>query len=196
MWLAVKRSKILPFGKPMPDAEVTVVAKELARVIEFAHTRCLESELVMSNSARELWETSYKGWLTADYPGILGAVTARAEAQALRLAMVYAQLDGAEKLIELDHLEAALAFWRYCLDSAAYIFGDAEVDPIAQRIIEALRLGPKTQTQLSKLFSGNVASARIKQALESLSARGRIVMAAIETSGAPATVWSLAGGTN
>jgi hypothetical protein len=50
---------------------------------------------------------------------MLGAVTARAEAQ---LALIYAVLDGAA-LIARPHLEAALEVWRYCDESAAYIFG-------------------------------------------------------------------------
>jgi hypothetical protein len=33
--------------------------------------------------------------------------------------------------IESEHLETALAFCRYALDSAKYIFGETELNPIA-----------------------------------------------------------------
>jgi len=53
-------------------------------------------------------------------------VTSRQEAHARRPALTYAQLDGTDR-IEIEHLEAALAFCG--LDSAKYIFGEAELDP-------------------------------------------------------------------
>ena len=49
--------------------------------------------------------------------GLAGAVTARPEAQALRLSVVYAALDGSST-IKVPHLEAALAVWNYCEASA------------------------------------------------------------------------------
>jgi hypothetical protein len=45
--------------------------------------------------------------LSAERPGLLGAVTARAEAQCVRLALLYTLLDGKAN-IEVPHLDAAL----------------------------------------------------------------------------------------
>ena len=42
----------------------------------------------------------------------------------MRLAAIYALLDGTDK-IALAHLKAGLEVWRYCEDSAAYVFGTA-----------------------------------------------------------------------
>ena len=47
-------------------------------------------------------------------------MTARAEAQVLRLALTYALLDRADA-IWTQHLEAALAFHQYAVDSAHFI---------------------------------------------------------------------------
>ncbi len=69
---------------------------------------------------------------------MLGAVTARAEAIVMRLAVVYAVLDGRTH-IGVEHLRAALAVWQYCEDSARYVFGDALGDPVADELLEALR---------------------------------------------------------
>ena len=110
IWMAVRRGPITASPKPMPDADVEAIAKELARVVAYAHGReGSRAELVRSNSAEELWATCYPE-LTQDRPGVLGAVTDRMEAQVTRLSMVYAQLDGAD-FIEEKHLEAALTFW-------------------------------------------------------------------------------------
>ena len=37
------------------------------------------------------------------------------------------------------HLEAALEVWRYCAQSAAYIFGRRTGDPVADEILAELR---------------------------------------------------------
>src|SRR5262245_30922301 len=121
----------------MPDDKVEEVAKNLAKVFKQSHEG--RNELQMSDSAQDHWAQVYPE-LTRDYPGILGAVTSRLEAHARRLALTYAQLDGAVR-IEIVHLEAALAFCRYAFDSAVYLFGETELDPIAQKIIEAVAAG-------------------------------------------------------
>ena len=41
-------------------------------------------------------------------------------------------------LIDACHLEAALAVWDYCRDSARLLFDTAPIDPTAQRISQAL----------------------------------------------------------
>ena len=67
-----------------------------------------------------------------------GAILARAEAQVMRLACVYALLDRS-CLVELEHLEAALALWDYSERSAEYVFGDSLGNPVADEILRALR---------------------------------------------------------
>jgi len=90
----------------MPDDKVEEVAKNLAKVIKQSHEG--RNELQMSNSAQDHWAQVYPE-LTRDYPGILGAVTSRLEAHARRLALTYAQLDGAVR-IEIVHLEVGAGF--------------------------------------------------------------------------------------
>jgi hypothetical protein len=181
---------------PLPWVGLQIVARELAHVIILAHQRGRDDksgshELVLSNSAQQHWANVYPE-LTRDHPGILGAVTSRQEAHARRLALTYAQLDGAER-IEIVHLEAALAFCRYAFDSAVYLFGDTELDPIAQKVMEALAAGSKMQTELMGLFSRNMKAADLTAVLRHLQERGRITLA-VEKSGErgrPAQIWSI-----
>ena len=65
-------------------------------------------------------------------------ILGRAEAQVLRLALVYALLDRSA-FIDAPHLLAALACWDYAEASARYIFGDTLGDPVADEILRALR---------------------------------------------------------
>ena len=80
---------------------------------------------------------------------------------------------------------------RYSINSARHIFGDAEPDPIAQKIIEALSTGPKTQTQLVNVFERNLPRARLAAALGDLQERGRITCTKEPTGGRPSHVWAL-----
>src|SRR6185436_2267538 len=123
--------------------------------------------------ANQVWEAVYPA-LTADRPGMFGAITARAEAHVLRLSLIYALLDGGAA-IRWPHLEAALAVWKYAEDSAKFIFGDATGDPIADRVLSALRTnGPMAQNEIVDLFGRNVSAARLSAALETLVQAGRI----------------------
>ena len=123
---------------------------------------------------------------------MFGSVTARAEAQVLRLSVVYAVIDGSEQT-KLPHLMAALAVWEYCEASARYIFGDATGDPIADRIIESLRsFGELTRTQISNLFQRNISAARISQALNLLLTTKKARFELRDTEGKPAEIWMLA----
>ena len=191
LWTVVRRRAEVPFPKAMADDDVQYIAKEFARVIGYAHSReGAARELVLSNSAASHWAEVYSE-LTQEHTGILGAVTSRAEAQTLRLAMTYALFAGADR-IELQHLEAALAFWRYCFDSAAYLFGGAELDPVAQTILQALATGPKTQTEVRDLFGRHLPADRLAGVLTDLQERGKITLTEEQTGGRPRRIWSLA----
>ena len=68
--------------------------------------------------------------LTDDRPGLLGAITGRAEAQVLRLSCLYALMDQSA-VVTRQHLTAAIALWDYAAQSAQYLFGDSLGDPLA-----------------------------------------------------------------
>ena len=93
--------------------------------------------------------------------------------------------------IKVPHLEAALAVWNYCEASAYTIFGDALGDPIADRLLEALRQaggdGLDATTQ-SALFGRHVTAARLTQARALLEAKRLIATEQEETGGRPRLV--------
>ena len=74
-----------------------------------------------SSSGRRAWEDAYAD-LTEDRPGLWGAITARAEAHVLRLALIFTLLDmGTE--IEDAHVRAAIGVCADCDRSAAHLLG-------------------------------------------------------------------------
>jgi hypothetical protein len=147
----------------------------------------------MAPSAREAWSAVYAR-LSEGYPGLFGAVTGRAEAQCLRLALVYALMDGASQ-IGREHLLAALAIWGRAEASARYIFGDALGNPIADQVLDALRaarLDSITRTGISKLLGKHQTAERIGAALSLLERRGLARRESVRTEGAPAEHWRAA----
>jgi hypothetical protein len=185
LFLCVRRSKLLPHGGALGEIEVEMLAERLRDVLRAARQR---TAIRRDAEANAMWEVVYPA-LTADRPGMLGAITARAEAQVLRLSLLYALLDASPE-IRRPHLEAALALWQYAEDSARFIFGDATGDPVADRILAALRAnGPLAQHEIVDLFGRHVGAAKLTRALEALVSAGKIRSARLETGGRPRTVW-------
>ena len=124
-------------------------------------------------------------------PGMFGTVTARASAQVLRLSLIYALLDAASR-IRREHLEAALEVWRYCEDSARFIFGSIG-DPTVDVILEALRCsgGGLTRTEIFRgIFNGHGSNSEIERALMVLHRTG---LARFEKAPAPPAALSSVG---
>jgi hypothetical protein len=192
LFALVKRSKELPFGGDLSDSEIQMLGEELKQIVG-AVTDLFDQppqKLTFTNAARAEWAKVYSA-LSAGRPGLLGAVTARAEAQVVRLALIYALLDRANQ-IDLVHLKAGLAVWKYCEASAARIFGRTLGDDVADTIERALIAAGASgldRTTINNLFGRHQTSARISAALTLLLEHGRARAARQVTRGRPTEVW-------
>ncbi|MGO9901812.1 MAG: DUF3987 domain-containing protein [Solirubrobacteraceae bacterium] len=169
--IAVKRSKLLPFGGTLDGDRFTEVRDAIRLALRFAQQH---RPITFDDDARERWIDTYEQLSTAR-PGLAGAATARAEAHTVRLALIYALLDLSDR-IRLEHLDAALALWRYSAASARWIFGDALGDPTADELWSAAKERPAglTRTEVSELFSRNKKRREIERALSVLQDAGRL----------------------
>lgn len=132
-WACVRRSKELPDGG---SVDLTPFAARLREALHFAQN-C--AEMRRDAEARARWHAVYSS-LTEERPGLYGAMIARAAPMIVRLSMIYALLDCSDVICR-EHLEAALAVWRYCDASVRYIFGEATDNGDADTILAALRGG-------------------------------------------------------
>lgn len=188
LFVCVKRSKCLPFGgEDLPEN----VLRDFAQRLERAASRASSvGGVVIAQPARKIWARVYPS-LSVGMPGLFGAATARAEAQALRLAMLYALLDE-KKQIDSAHLMAGLAVWEYASASAQYVFGSSLGDPVADEILRAVRAVGKegmSRTRISGLFQRNRSAERIGAALDLLARRNLVRRRSQETGGRPSEVW-------
>ncbi|MFH1023795.1 MAG: CHC2 zinc finger domain-containing protein [Planctomycetota bacterium] len=190
LWCCVRRARLLPEGGRFDLNDFVDFSARLAQAVTFART---VGEMRRDDAARELWNAEYPR-LTREVPGLLGAVTARAEAQTMRMACLFALL-GQSNIVRVEHLRAALAVWRYCEDSARHIWKDSVGDPVSDDILRALQNSPDglTRSQINKLFSGHVKTGRLSGALATLAGAGRIVAETRETEGRSLEIWRIKG---
>jgi hypothetical protein len=189
VWCCARRGKDVPFPKPMPSEDLLRLQMELMDIISNASTI---EEMRLDGQTRDLWEPVYHN-LAKDRGGILGAVTSRAEAQVLRLSMIYALLSKEPSIMPV-HLEAALALWAYCEASAKFIFSGRDSNQYGRKILVALRSGPKSTTYLYKLCGGKVRARDLKNALDELIAKEKIEVTREQTKGKPKLVFRLTDG--
>jgi len=186
LWGCVRRSRELPEGGAWQTVDSSPFVERLTAARDFARQR---DELRRDEAAREVWFAVYSD-LSAGRPGLAGAVTSRAEAQTMRLATLYAVLDGSA-VIRAEHLLAALAVWRYCEESVQFIFGDSLGDATADEIMALLRARPDgaTRTDIRAHFQRHKSADEIDRALTVLESGGRARREREETGGRPAERW-------
>jgi hypothetical protein len=187
----VRRSQSLPFGGTVDPRSFAPLCQRLAVAAETARAR---GELARDGYADELWLHSYAE-LSEGKPGLLGAILGRGEAQVMRLALIYALVDGSSEITR-PHLEAALALWRYCEASARYVFGDSLGDPDADHLHVALLASPDglTQTEIHvQVFQKHKSKQEIARMLSRLVEYGRARSTIRPTEGRNATVWHARG---
>jgi hypothetical protein len=147
-WFFVERVRKIPNPQGCPDEKLSPLIEQLRDAVDFARK---VGEMRRDPEAETIWAEVYSE-LSEEKPGILGAMTARAEAQVMRLACLYALLDRSE-VIRVNHLTAALALWDFSEKSTQFIFGDLLGDPVADRILKAVKdQGEMSETEIRDLF--------------------------------------------
>jgi len=156
----------------LAEADLVRLAANVGEALAFSK---LQSATRRDEAANALWEETYPD-LSAGHPGLFGAATARAEAQVLRLSLVYALLDRSPVI----RRPTSRPRWQSG--------GTANrPPPMSSAIGSAIRsstaslLGSRPLacvgsmgTQVNALFSGHTPSAEIGRALASLRSPGSV----------------------
>jgi hypothetical protein len=183
LWILSERARLLPFGGDLDD--LGTVPQRIADVVSFAKT---VGRMPRSPEADRLWESVYGDLTTTSGSELLTAVLSRAEAQVLRLSMIFGLAAG-RSTIEVDDLAAALDLWRYSEASARSIFAGVH-DTLFNRIVDMIRQEPGiTRTQLHKRLGWKLGSAQLVEALGRVQAAGMAVVEQEQTKGRPVERW-------
>lgn len=188
--LGCRRVRLLPEGgDPDPLAGTGLDRRLKATLTAAQHA----GQIRLSTTARHTWADTYRK-LAEPQPGIAGAISARAEAHTIRLALIYALLDN-DREIQPAHLAAALALWDYAQRSATWALEPTAGDPLARQIHTALTHqlpDGLTRTQLRDLLHRNPTTSQLDSALNLLANDGKITSSRVLTAGRPAQLWTAA----
>lgn len=179
LWVLARRDKKLPDPPVFEGPKVAEAISELRAALVNAQ---LVDRLRRHAAAQRLWNDWYLS-LPDDETGMLGAITNRAEAQVIRLSMIYALTDGSE-IIGVDHLRAAITLWEFSTRCCVHIFGSSTGNLVADRIREELRRGPLLRSEIShELFGRNLPAQSLLEAQRVLERRGLLVRELLPSTG-------------
>lgn len=176
--LHIVRPKLVPLPTPTPPDEIERLAALVAEAVRFAigddYTANNSREIRMSCDAITLWCSEYRA-LTAEQPGIAGALLVRVEIYCRMFAMIFALLDRST-VIEPVHIKAALAWINYWKESVTYIFqklaakAEAErLDAASSEVLEFIRANPKcARAAITTAFRHKMPGPQITAALNHL----------------------------
>jgi hypothetical protein len=152
LFLGVRRSRKLSSGGHIAPEIIARYGARLRDAMDFG--RDGRREIRRTPAAERLWDKLYHE--EPDTDGLLGAFTARGPAQMLRLSLIYALLDLREE-IDVEHLQAAAAVWRYSVASVRRRIDSGLTDNERRLLDELRRVWPRdlTAREIDRLFSGN-----------------------------------------
>lgn len=173
--------KVVALPPPTPKNVVDALTERVAQVLRYVganhHGENDVIEMDWTPDAKKLYEHHYKGELRDRSAGehITSLLDRRAPVL-VRLAMLFTLTDQT-KIIEVPHINAAMAWVRYWADSVKFIFqsaadevGAAINSEVARRIAVYLDVnGQATRTVLSKsCFGGHIDKTTLDTALDEL----------------------------
>jgi hypothetical protein len=185
LWICARRQGIVPFPESIPEETKFTLRNQLQERLQHAFQG---GEYRLSQEARELWKAEYPR-LSIAHKGLAGCMINRAEAHVVRLALIYAILS-LNSQIERQDLEAAIAFWSYCQDSALYLFGGEQVDRRKSKILTALTAQPRlTRNEIrEQVFQKHLSSDSLTALLNEMQQEQLIEIITEQTGGAPRQV--------
>ena len=171
LWCYAARCKFIPHNVPLPVGYLNEEMHSLREALVFGRKL---GPMRRDEAAEALWAKAYER-LGSDPGGLLGGATNRGEAQVVRLSVLFAVLD-CSPVIREAHLQAALAVWEYCGESARYAFGERLGDPLLDKLAAGLKASGVqglSRTQIhGDIFQRNQSGERIAAALVRLEEMG------------------------
>ena len=206
-----ERPKIMAFPRATRQEDVDALAQRVHEVLTFCKAERFGEKdhmrVDLSSEARQRYEVLYHGELNDNSAGerITPLIERRAP-MLLRLAMLFALCD-LTSTVEVHHINAALAWIRYSVESVKFIFASgadevkvAETNDTAQQVLVFLaERGQATRSELSKdCFKGHKPKTILDAAIDELLSCNppRIVVETVPRRngmhGAPTKIYKLA----
>ena len=193
LYFWAERVQLLPDGGTLEGIDIEGYQKRLQDVLGFAQK---VGEMRRDDNAAARWRAVYPA-LSCEQDGFVADLTARSEAQVMRLACLYALLDKSG-IIRVEHLEAALALWRYAEESVHKIY-EKEYKPMvspqtrdAVQLMMEMQRRDMTRTEIRDFFHCNRTEAQLDLLLAVLSDAAGLEEHEKATRGRPAKCYRIA----
>ncbi|GAA0509679.1 hypothetical protein [Saccharopolyspora thermophila] len=132
--IASRRARLLPEGGNLPHDLVGEIADQLAdRIRKLSRL----AEVPFTPAAREAWVPIYEDLSRPRPDGPVAALLARSRPMVLRIALVYALIDGSTA-VDAEHLHAARALWAYAEASIHWLYGQLDDQEQVEALLEWL----------------------------------------------------------
>jgi hypothetical protein len=196
LFVCARRHQVLPFGGTIADDDMTRLGTRLRNALQ-VNARAAPRPVTWAPDARARWDELYRtelGIEAPEAPPALTVLTARAAPHVLRLALTFALL-ACEVEMTCEHLAAAVAIWRYCAASAAFVFGHRLIDPDIRRVLRVLQAsGPGVAIPSREIYDRvrGLTAERLADVMTMLTGRGLVTREEVATAGRPSVTWSLA----
>ena len=192
LYLVIKPTQV-KFDSPTPD-EINGLTEVRDEMIDGLKRFSVSGgdEFVFTPDAKDAYLETARYLYDHPHSGAMVKQDARARPLLFKLAMIYAAIDGSNK-IEVDHFLAARSLWAYCSRSARAFFGTKSGNENVDRFMELWRwngFADMTLSDVSDLFSRNMNASKRNQMLDVLARDGvlRVEKGVAESGRAPMNV--------
>lgn len=179
LYLHSEMQGFLPFGGSVDSTRITALAHRVGVRLTELDERAGHLNLAiyrLAAEAREPWASFYRHARTGIGEGVAREMTGRSVAHAVRIATIYAILDGAEA-VGVEHLAAARAWVEYGAATVAQVFAASPVGAEGKLLRAIREAGPDglTFTEQSEVFSRNLSAEELARLRDALEAQGHVV---------------------
>jgi len=185
------RARLLPLNPEVPASKLEVMFARLRGAVDAAR----RIQLVRwSKAAQDEWVEIYPSLaVPSDATSVVRALVERGAPYVHRLAMLYALLDGTGE-VQVTHLNAAMALWRYAEDTWRLVYADSTpLTPLAARLLKAIEDaaadGCSRTTLREAAGSNDIPAGAITAELNALAASGLVHREQVKTAGRSKEIW-------
>ncbi|MBI4536499.1 MAG: bifunctional DNA primase/polymerase [candidate division NC10 bacterium] len=157
-----------------PDEKLLAVVEEaLARLTGLTPTEC-----ALAPDAEPLWDEFYRAWEAEKLQPLTRMAAKRVPQYVLKLAMLYAALEGTVPTLTAEQLVAAIMVGKYATDCADRLMRDLKPggfrNRLEIRVQEILKHDPLPMYKIQRQVGGNVAVEDLDRTIRALDRAGMI----------------------
>lgn len=170
-WALIYPTRRVPVPKELDGVQFDGIVDYLHSLLTY--NQVVGGQLWFDKEAAGYWEMLYERFYENRSSG--SAAVDRGDAITLRLALLYALLDGCDH-IGLKHLGAAVAVWLYCYESARILFPAEDIGSWGNVIYSLLETkGSLTRTEIHRALNNNGSKHQLDAELSTLIAVGKVL---------------------